>query len=60
MNNLNNLDIRGQAAAVGVKQWQIAEAMGISESVLCRRLRHELPEEEKNKIRSIIKELAKK
>lgn len=55
-----NLDIRGEAVTAGVKQWQIAEAMEISESYFSRKLRHELPEEEKEKIRSIIKELAKK
>ncbi|HMM07199.1 MAG TPA: hypothetical protein PKD52_11125 [Clostridiales bacterium] len=57
---MSNLDIRGEIRAAGFTQWKIAEAMEISESVLCRKLRHELPEEEKNKIRAIIKELAKK
>lgn len=55
-----NLDIKGEAAMAGIKQWQIAEAMKISESYLSRKLRHELPEEEKEKIRSVIKELTKK
>lgn len=55
-----NQDIRKEIRSVGLYQWNIAEALGISESVLTRRLRHELPEEEKEKIRSVIKELTKK
>ena len=34
----------------------LAELMGVSEQTLCRRLRTELPEEEKQNILQIIKE----
>ena len=34
----------------GVKQWEVARALGISESVLSRKLRDELSEEGQEKI----------
>lgn len=58
MKKANN-DIRNEAKAAGVKLWQIAEKLGIREEKLSRKLRHELPEEEKAQIKSIIKELEK-
>lgn len=30
-----------------VKQWQIAERLGVSEFTFCRWMRHELPEDKK-------------
>lgn len=41
-----------------MKLWQIAEALGIADCSLSRKLRRELPAEEKEKIFSIIRELA--
>ena len=55
-----NQDIRNEIKALGVKHWQIAEKLGIHEGNFSRKLRHELPEEDKEKIRAIIKELAQK
>ena len=43
----------------GIKQWKVAEAMGISETHFSRKLRKELPQEEKEKILQIIDQLAK-
>lgn len=54
---MSNTDIRAEIMAAGLRHWQIAEHLGVSESWLCRKLRHELPEDEKEKIRSVIKEL---
>lgn len=54
-----NLELRRTAKANGVSLWQIAEKLGISEPTMTRRLRFELPKEEKNKIIGIINELAK-
>jgi hypothetical protein len=51
-----NLDIREEARKAGVWQWQIAEALGISEVWYTRLLRHELPDEKKAEIRKIIAE----
>lgn len=56
---MNNQDIRRTAAGAGVKLWQIAEALGISDCSLSRKLRRELPPEEKQKIFVIIRELSK-
>ena len=55
---MSNLDLRNEAKKSGVKLWQIAERMGIADFNLSRKLRHELPDEEKEKIMSIIRELA--
>ena len=38
----------------GMKQWELAELLGMSESALSRRLRDELPEEEQKRIIAII------
>lgn len=56
---MTNQDIRRTAAGAGVKLWQIAGALGIADYSLSRKLRRELPTEEKEKIFSIIRELAK-
>lgn len=56
---MNNQDIRRTAAGAGVKLWQIAEALGIADCSLSRKLRRELPPEEKQKIFGIIRELSK-
>ena len=49
-----NQEIRQRLAQAQVKQWQLAEAMSVSEFTLSRRLRHELPEEEQARILDII------
>lgn len=53
-----NLELRRTAKANGVALWQIADKLGISEPTMTRRLRSELPENEKQKILDIINELA--
>lgn len=54
-----NLDIRNTAAGNGVRLWQIAEALGIADCSLSRKLRKELPAEKKQEIFGIIERLAK-
>ena len=39
-----------------LKQWELAELMGINEFSLSRKMRHELPKEEQLKIVSLIEE----
>ena len=41
-----------------MKLWQIADALGIADCSFSRKLRKELPQEEKEKIFSIIRELS--
>ena len=53
-----NQDIRRIAAWAGVKLWQIADALGIADCSFSRKLRKELPQEEKKKIFSIIERLS--
>ena len=51
---MQNMDIRQEAKSAGVKLWQIAEGLGINDGNFSRRLRKELPEQEKARIRTII------
>ncbi len=52
-----NADIRLEVAGAGLKLWQIAEGLNTCDSTLSRKLRRELPIEEKARIRSIIERL---
>ena len=54
-----NMKIREEARNSGVRLWQVADALGIQESMFSKKLRKELSEEEQVKILSIIDELAK-
>ena len=54
---MTNQDIRQAAAGVGVKLWQIADALGIADSSFSRKLRKELSQDEKKIIFSIINRL---
>ena len=56
---MKNVEIRSAYMLAGIKQWQLAEAMGISETHLSRKLRKELPQEEKQNILEIIERLSK-
>lgn len=57
--SMSNQDIRRTAAGAGVRLWQIAEELGIADCSLSRKLRKELPLEEKERIFDIIKQLSK-
>ena len=53
-----NKDIRTAAFANGVRLWQVAAELGVSDFTLSRKLRYELPTEEKEKILDIIENLS--
>lgn len=55
---MKNDIIRKKARENRVPIWKIALALGISEATMTRRLRVELPAEERNVICSIIDQLA--
>lgn len=55
---MQNIDIRGFIKQNRVKWWQVAEYLGIHESALSRKLRHELPEDQKAIIREAIQAVA--
>ena len=52
-----NQKIRRTAAGAGVKLWQIAPRLGITDSYFSRLLRKELPEDKQAQIMKIIAEL---
>lgn len=56
---MKNKKIREAAKNSGIKLWQIAEKLGISEPTMTRKLRRELADEEQQRILNIIDELAK-
>ena len=56
---MKNQEIRLAARGAGIPLWQLAEAIGVSEPTMTRKLRHELPEDEKVHIMEIIHQLAK-
>lgn len=58
MQTLKNTDIREAAKKASVRIWEVARALGLSDNTLTRRLRDELPPEEKEKILGIIDRLA--
>ena len=45
-----NMDVRAKAAMYGIRMWELAEELGIFDSSLSRKMRKELPDEEKKKI----------
>lgn len=57
---MKNLDIREETKKAGVYLWEIAEYCGISEFTLTRKLRHELPDDQKRKLLQAITEISKR
>lgn len=55
---MTNEQIRATIVAAGLKQWQAAEKLGMTESSFSRFLRHELTEDQSQRVLEAI-ELAK-
>lgn len=55
---MRNKDIRAEVKEAGLKLWQVAEQLGLSDSAFSRKLRHELPDVEKTQIRTIIRDMS--
>lgn len=53
-----NNEIRARAKEKGVFLWEVAEKIGIVDTSFSRKLRHELPASEKNRILKIIDEIS--
>ena len=53
-----NKEIRSAARDAGVRLWQVAERIGMNDGNFSRKLRRELPDQEKKEILEIIKTLA--
>ena len=54
-----NKEIRETAKRKGVCHWRIAQELGVHETTFTRKLRNELPQEEKSNILAIIDKLSK-
>lgn len=53
-----NEAIREKVKATGVRYWEVAERIGVSDVTLCRQMRRELPEARQQLILQAIDELA--
>lgn len=54
-----NNEVRNAAGGCGIRLWQVAEAIGMNESAFSRKLRKELPQEEKDRLIAVIEKLAR-
>jgi len=54
-----NIKIRNALKETGLHQWELALLLGVGESTLVRNLRKELPEEEQERIISLIHKAGK-
>lgn len=52
---MNNMIVREALLETGTKQWQLAELLGESESVLSRELRKELPKADQEEMARLIR-----
>lgn len=57
MSTIANKEIRDAACDAGVRLWQIADCIGMNDGNFSRKLRRELPDQEKKEILEIIKTL---
>ena len=53
-----NMEVRKAAKEAGVCLWQVAEKLGINDGNFSRKLRRELPAEDREKVLNIIRELS--
>lgn len=53
-----NREIKEAAKKSGVRMWQIAERIGVHEGTFCRKMRHDVSQQERVEIMAIIAELA--
>lgn len=51
---MKNLDIRQKCKVEGIRLWEIAEHMSVCDMTLSRKMRHELPQAEKERVFAII------
>lgn len=58
MSNAVNAEIRETAKRSGVKLWQVAEEIGMSDAAFSRKLRHELTDKDRERVLNAINRLA--
>lgn len=54
----NNLELRAAAKKTGVRLWELADSLGISDGMLSRKLRKELTASENEKMIRLINDIA--
>lgn len=54
---MQNKDLREAFRIANVRQWEVAEAIGISEMTMVKWLRREMPEDKKLRIRAGIRKV---
>lgn len=52
-----NEELRNKIRIANVRHWQIAHELGISEETLCRHLRFELPQAERERLLAALDQL---
>lgn len=57
---MENMKVRQAALLHGVKLWEIADRIGLSDFAFSRQLRKELPPEEQDRILKIIEDIAER
>lgn len=53
-----NKDIRNEMKEAGLRHWQVADGLGLSDGNFSRKLRHELSDADKANVREIIAKLS--
>ncbi len=54
---MKNKDLRDEFRIANVKQWEVAEAIGISEMTFVKWLRRELTEDKKKLVREAVRKI---
>ena len=54
-----NRKLKAAIQESGLKKWKIADLLGIRDDSFSRKLRHEMPEDEQNRIIDLIRHYAK-
>ena len=57
---MKNMDVRNYALKKGVRLWEIAAAFGHNDVWISKKLRFELPEEQKAEMLKVIDDIAEK
>lgn len=57
---MSNNDVRTRIAEAGLKHWEVAYAVGVSEATLCVWLRKPLTEDRRNQINAAINTLCER
>ena len=57
---MNNRELKLYAASKGVRLWEVAEKFGITDAAFSRKLRKEFSEEDAEKFRLFVDEIASK